>query len=489
MVKKEEKKKQNKTELIPFTREDYIRQPNSVSRMEFKMDLIQLRVFARFLEKLEPMVLEILDLYHSGKADKKELSLFNATLARPFIEKGDGLFTVEIPLKDLGISPGYYHRAKDIILDMGNIPVRIYSITDEGEKRIMAGSAFYVDVSADEGKKRAKTVKVSVIRKVLDRMVDVRMGYHDQLKRIAFMATNIYTARLYVFVSSRMRSDKNHSFDVPIVDFRDFLDLYIYEGTKIKDIKYKRYTDLDKRVITPAVTELKKLADSGNSDFWITIDRVGKSGGGNPAYFRFNVFFTPLGIQILENKISLREDKEIQTALLALHQTRTNIRKIMLRLMPESQVEFSRWLKEFSKIIKERKDIDNLRSYAWSAIKAWLDDHEPHVEEIIEPEEKRKTDAIQQDLFDHPVIEKVMEEDYERWNMFMDLLHSEVSEYNFNTWFSVWRFISFKPPFLRVGVPSRFVAEYVENNLVQQMASAACKAFGEDCRVEYVFIS
>ena len=102
-----------KKNLLPFN----IRQPNSVSRMEYKMELLQLRAFARFLEKLEPFVLKLISRYNANisvqnvsDTPEQKLSVFDLEEAKPYITP-TGRLEVEIPYMDLGIGWGYYARS------------------------------------------------------------------------------------------------------------------------------------------------------------------------------------------------------------------------------------------------------------------------------------------------------------------------------------------------------------------------------------------
>lgn len=89
-------------------------------------------------------------------------------------------------------------------------------------------------------------------------MVDIRLGYNDHLKRIAFVTSNVNAVRLYVLTLSNTIRGKRTSFNISLDDFREFFQLYTVVKGK-REPKYKRYADLDKRVITPATEELKNL--------------------------------------------------------------------------------------------------------------------------------------------------------------------------------------------------------------------------------------
>lgn len=467
-----------KKNLLPFKREDYIRQPNSVSRMEYKMELLQLRAFARFLEKLEPFVLKLISRYNANISVQnvsgtpmKKLSVFDLEESKAYINS-DGEFEVHVPYKELGIGWGYYARAKTIVENMSKLNVRFFQY-EKGVTLDTVTSVFTVKSELVNGQKRAKVFRIAVKRSVLDQMVDVSMGYRDQLKRIAFVASNIYTARLYVFVSAHMKSDGRNTFEVPIEELRNFLDLYT-ETKGEKSIKYPRYYDLKKRVLDPAVNELKELAEHGNSDFWIDITPIGRGPNSNPLRFSFKVYYSDLVCNLEMKKEQQKEDMELNALLGGkLKQTPSNIRKIQQRLIPEMKVPFRKEVERLISVISERKDIENIRAFAWTSLNTWIEDHTPRAEEITDEkttaEAAPKTVPIQTELFpDEPA--DIPQHD-EKWQMFMDELKRN-SKDNFDKWFYILSPASADDEYLSVRVPNQAFASILAEQFTGELYSA-----------------
>lgn len=467
-----------KKNLLPFKREDYIRQPNSVSRMEYKMELLQLRAFARFLEKLEPFVLKLISRYNANISGQnvsgtlmKKLSIFDLEESKAHINS-DGEFEVHVPYKELGIGWGYYARAKTIVENMSKLNVRFFQY-EKGVTLDTVTSVFTVKSELVNGQKRAKVFRMAVKRSVLDQMVDVSMGYRDQLKRIAFVASNIYTARLYVFVSAHMKSDGRNTFEVPIEELRNFLDLYT-ETKGEKSIKYPRYYDLKKRVLDPAVNELKELAEHGNSDFWIDITPIGRGPNSNPLRFSFKVHYSDLVCDLEMKKEQQKEDMELNALLGGkLKQTPSNIRKIQQRLIPEMKVPFRKEVERLISVISERKDIENIRAFAWTSLNTWIEDHTPRAEEITDEkttaEAAPKAVPIQTELFpDEPA--DIPQHD-EKWQMFMDELKRN-SKDNFDKWFYILSPVSADDEYLSVRVPNQAFASILAEQFTGELYSA-----------------
>lgn len=467
-----------KKNLLPFKREDYIRQPNSVSRMEYKMELLQLRAFARFLEKLEPFVLKLISRYNANISGQnvsgtpmKKLSIFDLEESKAYINS-DGEFEVHVPYKELGIGWGYYARAKTIVENMSKLNVRFFQY-EKGVTLDTVTSVFTVKSELVNGQKRAKVFRMAVKRSVLDQMVDVSMGYRDQLKRIAFVASNIYTARLYVFVSAHMKSDGRNTFEVPIEELRNFLDLYT-ETKGEKSIKYPRYYDLKKRVLDPAVNELKELAEHGNSDFWIDITPIGRGPNSNPLRFSFKVHYSDLVCDLEMKKEQQKEDMELNALLGGkLKQTPSNVRKIQQKLIPEMKVPFRKEVERLISVISERKDIENIRAFAWTSLNTWIEDHTPRAEEITDEETTdeaaHKAAPIQTELFpDEPAV--IPQHD-EKWQMFMDELKRN-SKDNFDKWFYILSPASVDDEYLSVRVPNQAFASILAEQFTGELYSA-----------------
>lgn len=479
MAKKKTEKKYPETNLIPFKREDYVRQPRSVSNMQYRMDIIQLRTFACLMEKMEPLVIELLGIYNAGKGQKK-LSLFDLPQAKQHIDS-DGAFTFTIPLKSLGISPGFYQRAKASLEDMTTFSVGIPYINEKGEERNKTTSVFSIDTKKDE--RYVKDFKIGMVRSVLDTMVDIRLGYNDYLKRIAFVTSNVNTVRLYVLATTNTIRNKKSNFEISLEDFRNFLGLYNEVKGK-RTPKYKRFADLDKRVLTPATEELKRLADNGNSDFWIKIDRVGIGEAGNPRFFHISVFYTDLAEDEQLKKQRRKEDAELDNFLkTALRQTSFNIRKIRTRLLPEQRAGFIQEVQRIASLLETRNDIENPCSFAWVLLNNWLDDHEPKVEEIKEPTQLEIFPISDASLQSEKPIPT--NEDTEQWNRFLSVVQGRVGKNTFDTWFSCLGFVSYSGNILTASVPTQFVFDYLENNYLEVISSSLKEVYDIETELNY----
>ena len=299
------------------------------------------------------------------------------------------------------------------------------------------------------------------------------------------MTSNVNAVRFYVLTLSNTIRGKRTSFNISLDDFREFFQLYTVVKGK-QEPKYKRYADLDKRVITPATEELKRLADSGNSDFWITIDRVGVGEAGNPKMFHITAYYTELAGNEQKIKERRKEDAELEIYLKStLRQTPANIRKIRARLLPEQRVGFIKETQRIAELLEKRKDIGNECSFAWVLLNNWLDEHESKVEEI-------KNEPKQLEIFpsfetepENPQIPKISIEDSERWERFMSVIKERVGKTAFDSWFSFIGFVSFTDNVLTVSVPEKYVPEYIEDNYFDALSGTIREVFGETTQLNY----
>ena len=243
---------------------------------------------------------------------------------------------------------------------------------------------------------------------------------------------------------------------------------------------------MDKRVITPATEELKRLADSGNSDFWITVERVGVGEAGNPKMFHITAYYTELAGNEQKIKERRKEDAELDSYLKsALRQTPANIRKIKARLLPEQRVGFIKETQRIAELMEKRNDIENQCSFAWVLLNNWLEAHEPKVEEIREEPKQLEIFPAADAEPKNPQIQKISIEDSQRWEKFIAGIKDRVGKTVFDNWFSFIGFVSFDNDILTVSVPTKFFPEYIEDNYLDALSVTIREVFGESAQLNY----
>ena len=72
------------------------------------------------------------------------------------------------------------------------------------------------------------------------------------------------------------------------------------------------------------------------------------------------------------------------------------------------------------------------------------------------------------------------------WDSVLDQIKSRVGEQRFGLWFKNTRFLSFEDGLLKIGVPNRFVQEWLEEHFSKDLSNLAREKFGEDLSLKFV---
>ena len=466
----------------PFKRIDYLRQPNSISLIQFRMELIQLRAYASYLEQLEPMFLELIDLYNKNKTgERKRISISETKSFRKHLND-DNNVEFKINLSDLRIDHSNYNKARETLRAMASLVVRVPVYKKDGSIEYQDSGAFIVRTTAENGKSRCNYVRLSMLPSVLDSFVDIRMGYHDQLKRIAFLSSSIYTARLYVLVTGRAHQNAQ-KLEIPLEDFRRFMGLIVKVPKTKETIRYKRYCDLERRVIIPAVTELKSLADSGNSDFWVDVDRKDVGELQNPSAFVITIHESKVSKHTRIEREKESEDRELLDLLYTqLKQSKGNVTKLTSRVTPQIRPAFIAEVRRAISFISNHSEIKKPSSYAWTMLDAWLDANAPEIEDVkpedIEEIKAEPKEPIQQELF--PTSDP-------RFEAFLSELYQSVGSLFYDTWIASMEFVSEENGTVTVMVPNYVVHEYIIKEANEAVCISLQKAFGNDSNLVFTY--
>ncbi len=487
------KKESPEQKLIPFERKDFIRQPNSISSLEFKMSLIQMRAFSLYVSALEPRFEEII------KGDLTTLFAGENLPAGVTIEKG--MCWVNIFMRDLGITSQYYERARAALDEMKYIIISTNrrEKNKEGERVRISGGVFFVQYPEGKTQKSKSIVQLGITQIMLESFCDMSRGYRDILKRIPFVSTNVYTVRMYMLVASKYTKKTDGTFTITMEDFRNFFDLYNYELDKktgkqvIKGIKYARFAGLKNRVIIPALNELKELAETGNTDFYCEImEDISKRG--EPRVLTFKVIYTEVGKSFFGDKEKSHQAIQIEEMLKGkFSQTPANMKRIMKRLPLPCYTAFTKFCQELEKQDAKRVDIKDRKAYYWSVIDSWLTDHEPSVEELKETEDAKST-TEQLDLFKendiHPnekdVVDLTSSETNDKWKQFLAFASDKIGEGLCGTWLRPIKPIEITESSVTLGIPSKAFMECADNLLEGGLRNLLAEHFGEGPDIVFI---
>ena len=99
---------------------------------------------------------------------------------------------------------------------------------------------------------------------------------------------------------------------------------------------------------------------------------------------------------------------------------------------------------------------------------------------------------VEEEVDDADIVEDIKpskplltEDDLNMWNLFLQMVQDTITEDQYFKWFSETNIYSFENNCLTMTVPTRFVMEYIEQNLLPQVKDALEAAFGDGCNLRY----
>ncbi|KGF49881.1 replication initiation protein [Prevotella amnii] len=254
--------------LIPIKDETWLIQPIAVTMMRYDYSLIQVRILVSIVENLQAILLGILNNKQSAQLDlfqTKELD-------------EDGRMPIKLPFKELGVDPNHYPELRTSLKMLASLPVEIPYKTSEGRKYTKYTNLCDVYIPQDRSYNKYAILKLN--RAVAERLVSLDLGYHRLGKQIVFACKNKYTQRIYMFIESWVNKGRTV---IKTIDFRKML--------RLED-NYKKFSDFCRRVLEPAMAELKDMAAKGYCDCYFEYEKKYDHGqrGGEPDELIFTIF-------------------------------------------------------------------------------------------------------------------------------------------------------------------------------------------------------
>lgn len=277
-AQKKEVKRGLSTDLIPIEEETWLIQPLAVTMMRHDYSLIQIRILVSVVENLQTILQGLFK-----KSPKRELSLFTTDELDE-----DGRLPVKLPFKELGVDPNHYPQLRNSLKMLASIPIEIPYKTAEGRKYTKATNLCDVYIPDDHTYNKYAILKLD--HGVAERLLDIDLGYSMLGKQIVFACKNRYTQRIYMYLGSWKQKGYTH---IKTLEFRKMLRL---------ENNYRKFSDFCRRVLDPAKTELKELADKGICDCYFDYDKKYLHGqrGGEPDELIFKIYMadSPLNKQL-----------------------------------------------------------------------------------------------------------------------------------------------------------------------------------------------
>ena len=255
-------------ELIPIEEETWLLQPIAVTMMRHDYSLIQVRILVSIVENLQQILHGILN-----NKRNPQLDLFKTDELDE-----DGRMPIKLPFKELGVDPNHYPQLRNSLKMLAAIPVEIPYKTSEGRKYTKATNLCDVYIPEDRSYNKYAILKLD--QSVAERLVSLDFGYHRLGKQIVFACKNRYTQRIYMFIESWVEKGRTV---IKTLEFRKMLRL---------ENNYKKFSDFCRRVLDPALQELKELADKGYCDCYFEYEKKYDHGqrGGEPDELIFIIY-------------------------------------------------------------------------------------------------------------------------------------------------------------------------------------------------------
>lgn len=282
----------------------YINTPFAYTKTQCGLTLLQQNVMVRvsahlqkYIEKFykDPQLL-------ASKDDPKPLM-------HPY-EK-ENVPPVRIRLSELGISSTVYSRVRLALEGILNVKVErpgydkegrpvmnimplfrgiSIPVTDHGtvvKKRLLKDDEDLTDVFVDRVR---GYVEISLNPEAIDDMFNMNLGYVTHPVDIARIGRVDKMPLMYYFIRHKMLNFKNASAKVSVEEIRDYLGMIVrdFEGNIVK-MQYPHYSRFKARVIDTALSDIKRVYEAGQIDFYFEMKEIRPVGKkiGEPSFLEF----------------------------------------------------------------------------------------------------------------------------------------------------------------------------------------------------------
>ncbi|MCQ2239431.1 MAG: RepB family plasmid replication initiator protein [Bacteroidaceae bacterium] len=409
-------------------------------------------------------------------------------------EMGGQMTPMRIYFSALNIIPQYY---KDVELAAKTLfDQTIYTpVTVDGQSSIKAVHLFSSLVTPstpkDETKERSITrrkgfIEFTINPEAMSTLFSMQGGYSRYIKEVTRRCKRPTTSRIYTFITAYR---KRGEWKVLYTELHSMLGYDEYVKGKWVPNKYKDYSDFKKRVLVPAEADLRELALQEQVDCYFSFEEIPFKGkrGGTPEYILFHIVTTPLGSQHDRQTDDAREIIELKSYLQGEFGMNKTDCQGLLTLMGEdgdvkALLDYARHLNQYIK--DNEAKIKNVKLYALKSLRKWIADRVEEVEPI-ESVDPKKT-AVQPERVE-PEEPKTDPQLLKKWDKFLLLVQNFIIEEQFKVWIRPIVPLTFQDDVLIIQVPNSFFREYIEDKLIESMAPALRKIFGNKVILHYKY--
>lgn len=282
----------------------YINTPFAYTKTQSGLTLLQQNVMVRVSAHLQKYI---------EKFYKDPQLLASKDDPKPLMHsyEKENIPPVRIRLSELGISSTVYSRVRLALEGILNVKVErpgydkegrpvmdimplfrgiSIPVTDHGtvvKKRILKDDEDLTEVFVDRVR---GYVEISLNPEAIDDMFNMNLGYVTHPVDIARIGKVDKMPLMYYFIRHKMLNFKNASAQVSVEEIRDYLGMIVrdFEGNIVK-MQYPHYSRFKARVIDTALSDIKRVFEAGQIDFYFEMKEIRTSGKkiGEPDFLEF----------------------------------------------------------------------------------------------------------------------------------------------------------------------------------------------------------
>lgn len=487
---------ESNNELIKELAEvEWLKQPWVYTLICGDFSPMQTNLLLQLTKSLQERINDYLSKKSSG-INEGQLSLFTEE------ETVTGAKDFEIELSSLGIRADNYDDFEKACAMMSRMNIS-YSIVDEKNnlKKVYTSPFSRIEIpkltdkkynykgNAGKEGRRAGIVTVTMLSKNIRDLFSMKMGYVNFISNISTIAHRKHTPRLYIYLQ---RWKNNGSKSVSYMELKEYLGVIEYNSKGDMKDKYPKFSVFCLNVLDKVKEDMEELAKNGLIDIYFDYRPIYKNGKkrGNPQDILFEIMQSGMGKKKSLNIATFKEGMDIQDYLNAeFNIARMDSTDLMKKVTNEMMAGFKSEVYMLSEKIEKYKP-QNIKGYALTILRRYIETHAPMVEEIKEPNKVQNTPTLEDKKSKAPVVPQ---KDLEQWNLFIEKIKMEVSVTEYDTWFSSLSLSSVKRVeegvYVTIQVPTLFVAEYLEDKYPVCIKKALTDSFGGNILLQYKLLS
>lgn len=472
---------------------EFVKQPYLYAMVGADFTLVQRGIMIEIIHTLQDQF----NAYLKGRSrsdGQLSLDLFTEQ------EKANRIKTFTIEAASIGVKPDAYEELEQACKNLLGMQMYVPMIDPESGDVVNKIANLFSSIVIpakenpdykyrNEKRRRKSYIQVNMETDTLRQICDLNngCGYLDHVYRIARISRRKRTPSIYIYLSRWAKDFPCKS--VNFVDLKKYLGVIApamekdgNTGRKVRVEKdsYPKFSLFCKFVMDPIKEDLDRLAEENKVDFSFDYEPVyrGKARRGNPEEIRFTIHLSGLGEELKRKRRRRQIPSDIWNLLRAEYGlTETDIKGLSDMLPEELTGEFRKEVMEVGEKLRRYRP-KNERAYTVTLLKNFIMQRIPEAEEADEnpdsvPAEERKGSRA------------VSEKETAMWNEFMQVLADSVTATEYSTWLRCMEYVSFSEGRLTVSVPTMFVKEFIEANLLDALKKAVSVAYGSSAELFY----